>query len=47
MQQREEDRAHGILDKAADRSFDSREKQLDREFKGEKVGVSTGTGINP
>lgn len=46
-QQREQDRAAGILDKAADQEFNSREKQLDREFKGEKIGVSTGTGINP
>lgn len=46
-QQREEDRMHGIVSKAADQQFNSREKALDREFKGEKVGVSTGTGINP
>lgn len=46
-QQRDEDRAHGLVTKVADHQFNSQEKQLDREFKGEKIGVSTGTGVNP
>lgn len=32
---------------AEDRAAGMHDKQLDREFKGEKIGVSTGTGINP
>jgi hypothetical protein len=57
-QQAAEDRRHGIETTQVDRMFQAVDKQTerehrseqadkDREFKGTKVGVSTGTGINP
>ncbi len=47
IQDAQEARALSAEQAAADRAAGMHDKQLDREFKGEKIGVSTGTGINP